>query len=132
MARIEIEKPDTTGKVVVELVCKAENRKVGAFLTKGRIMARDMASTGFDKDRTRWPTEIDDGLQAFCAHCEQALYYRDAQGNLIPAVPDTVEFLDDPEEEKRRDQAAKVRAYKEEEERKEKMRKEKLKKEGRS
>ncbi len=115
------------GMVVVELFCKAESVCVGAFKTKGVITALDMTRMGFDKDKARWPSSIEDGVQAVCGRCIQPLYYRDAQGNMFAAMPGTVEFLDDPDEEKRRHAAAVVRAEKEEEERKAKMAKEKAK-----
>lgn len=94
--------------VLVELLCKAEQKVVALIETLGPLTASVIQEGLTKKDKARIPPAelIMDGAQLTCRRCHQPLYFRDAQGNLLPACPGTAEFLDDPEEEKRREERA--------------------------
>lgn len=104
--------------LTVELVCKAEDLVVGSVMIPGKkVLSAFTISRGLkNKDVARVPDAkmIMDGVQMTCRRCHSNLYFRDAVGTLLAAMPGSVEFLDDPVEEEARERRAVVRARQEE------------------
>ena len=89
----------------VELYCKQEGLVVGTFAADGVLSAKAV-SRPVERDVSRYPTDARDRVQLLCRACLSPLYFRDAQGTEIPAIPGVSEVCEDLEELARRERAA--------------------------
>lgn len=76
-------------KVKVELVCKNENKLLGAFETEGPMDAETIARGAFP-DRKRFPRPLDGAVMS-CGGCQGVLLFRFAGGRTEIAVPGALE-----------------------------------------
>ena len=99
--------------VLVELVCKAEDKVIATIRVERSLDAVAMSTGVTGKDLRRFPLRIQDGVQTYCVECKNALYFRDESGNMLAAMPGSVEFVEDEQEIKARDRIARERAIQE-------------------